>query len=263
MGERIVEQVIREITLEGTFNFRDLGGMMTEDGRRIKQGMLFRSGNLSLLTAADIEALKGLGIKTICDLRDHDEVTNHPDPAMEGVKWNHIPLMNDEAAVRQAGDIIKFEDKLINSKPGEMLLNMNREMVGKTVAFEKIFRILLQEPGKPLLFHCMAGKDRTGAVAALILSALGVSRELIEADYLYTNNALDVMEKSFEKIGYAFPEHIDRDVVLAMYEARVEYIRAFFDEIEEKYGNVETYLVTGVGLEQEAIRKLKEALLEK
>lgn len=263
MGERKLEQAIKDILLEGSFNFRDVGGMITEDGRHVKKGKLFRSGNLSLLTAAGIEVLQGLEIKHICDLRDQDEITNHPDPEINGIKWIHIPLMNDEAAVRQAGDIIKFEDKLINSKPGEMLLNMNRAMVGKTAAFEKIFRILLDEPDKALLFHCMAGKDRTGAVAALLLSALGVSRQLIEEDYLYTNNALEIMEKSFEKIGYAFPEHIDRDVVIAMYEARVAYIRAFFDEIEEKYGNVENYLINGVGLEKEEIHQLRNSLLEK
>ncbi len=262
LGEKMMEQVLREVHLEGTFNFRELGGYPTSDGRRVKSGILFRSGNLSRLTEQDFVTISKLGIKNICDLRDDDEVGNHPDPVIEGATWNHISLVNDEKAVRQVGDLSQFESKLMNSKPGEMLTNLNRDLVANTTAFEKIFRVLLDEPGKPMLFHCMAGKDRTGAVAALLLSVIGVARDVIEEDYLYTNNTLEAMQEDFNAIGYTMPDFIDKEVVQAMYEARVEYINAFFDEIEREYGSVESYVLNGIGLEKEDITKLRSYLLD-
>ncbi|WP_052345855.1 tyrosine-protein phosphatase [Paucisalibacillus sp. EB02] len=257
-----MEKVLREVHLEGCFNFRELGGYKTSDGRSVKSGILFRSGNLSRLTELDIATIGKLGIKNICDLRDDDEIGKHPDPVLKGAMWNHIPMINDEKAVRQVGDLSHFESKLINSKPGEMLVNLNQDLVANTTAFAKIFRVLLNEPGKPMLFHCMAGKDRTGAVAALLLSTIGVPLDIIEEDYLYTNNTLDAMQEGFNAIGYTMPDYIDKEVVQAMYEARVEYIRAFFNEIERVYGSVESYLLNGIGLEKEDINLLRSHLLD-
>lgn len=263
LGDEAMDKVLQEVKLEGCFNFRDLGGYETVDGRQTKRGMLFRSGNLSRLTDKDIAVFQELGIKNICDLRDNDEVGKHPDPEIEGATWHHISMINDEEAVKQPGDVSSFESKLMGSKPGELLLELNREMVSNIEAVQKIFKILIDEPQSPMVFHCMAGKDRTGAVAALILSALGVPREVIEQDYLDTNLVLDEMQKGFKAIGYTIPAHIDRDVVNAMYEARVEYIQAYFNEIESRYGSVDTYLMEALGLTNEDIAVLKNHLLDK
>lgn len=257
-----MRQLSREVKLEGSFNFRDLGGYETTDGKRVKNGMLFRSGNLSRISEADKKRIRELGITNICDLRDNDEVNNHPDPELEGVTWNHIPLIKDEEVVRQPGDLNQFETKLINSKPGEMLLTLNREMISNTVEFSKIFQILIEKPTEPMLFHCMAGKDRTGVVAALLLSALRVPRQLIEEDYIYTNTVLEDIERGFTEIGYILPSHIDQELVKAIYEARIEYIRAFFDEIEQQYGDVDIYLSKGIGLSDEDLTLLRSHLLD-
>lgn len=262
MGELSMRQISREVKMEGTFNFRDLGGYETTEGSRVKSGVIFRSGNLSRITDSDKEMLRELGIKNICDLRDNDEVQNHPDPVLDEITWHHIPLIKDEEVVRQPGDLNQFESKLINSKPGEMLLSLNREMISNTVEFRKIFQILIDNPTNPMLFHCMAGKDRTGVVAALLLSALCVPREAIEEDYLYTNNVLEEIERGFSAIGYILPSHIDQEIIRAIYEARIEYIRAFFDEIEQKFGDVEVYLSKGIGLSEEDLRLLRKHLLE-
>ncbi|WP_010096607.1 tyrosine-protein phosphatase [Ornithinibacillus scapharcae] len=257
-----MRQLSREVKMEGSFNFRDLGGYETTDGKRVKNGMLFRSGNLSRITETDKNRLREMGIKNICDLRDNDEVNKHPDPILEGVTWNHIPLIKDEEVVRQPGDLNQFETKLMNSKPGEMLLSLNREMISNTLEFRRIFQLLIDNPTEPMLFHCMAGKDRTGVVAALLLSLLRVPREVIEEDYLYTNNLLEEIERGFTAIGYILPSHIDREVVKAIYEARIDYIRAFFDEIEKKFGDVDIYLSQGIGLSEEEITLLRNHLLE-
>ncbi|WP_053071854.1 tyrosine-protein phosphatase [Ornithinibacillus contaminans] len=257
-----MKQVLQATQLAGTFNFRELGGYETASGRRVKKGMLFRAGNLSRLTEADIEVLKGLAIKNICDLRDLDEVSRHPDPEMEGIKWHHISLIQDEGVVRQPGDLNHFEQQLLNSKPGEMLLSLNRKLVSNTTGFRKIFQVLLDSPGKPMLFHCMAGKDRTGSFAALLLSLLEVPREIIEEDYLMTNNVLAEVEAGFKAIGYTLPDVIDKEIVAALYEARIEYIRELFHEIERQYDTFDSYIRDGIGLSEEEIELLKDHYLE-
>mgnify|MGYP001954541921 CR=1 FL=1 len=257
-----MKDILQEIKVEGTFNFRELGGYETASGCRVKKGTLFRSGNLSRLTEEGIEVFKGLGVKNICDLRDLDEVTKHPDPEMEGVQWHHISLIQDEEVVRQPGDLNHFEHKLLNSKPGEMLMSLNRKLVSNTKGFRKIFQVLLDSPGEPMLFHCMAGKDRTGSFAALLLSLLEVPREIIEEDYLMTNNVLDEIEAGFEAIGHTLPDVIDKEIVAALYEARIEYIRELFNEIEYQYDTVDSYLRNGIGLTEKEIELIKEYYLE-
>ncbi|MDL4839323.1 tyrosine-protein phosphatase [Aquibacillus rhizosphaerae] len=257
-----MDKIMREIKLEGSFNFRDLGGYQTEDGRRVKHGMLYRSGNLSRLTASDLEIVNQLGIKKICDLRGADEIEKFPDPKFEGIIWHHTPILSDEQMLGQVGDHRDFAETLRNTKPGELLLSLNQNMVSFKQAFQKVFKVLLTEAHTPMLFHCMAGKDRTGGIAALLLYILGVPRQAITEDYLYTNETLEKMTKNFTEIGYNDLSDVDQDVLDALFEARVEYIDAFLDEIEARYENVEVYAKEVLGLADDDIDILKQHLLE-
>jgi protein-tyrosine phosphatase len=253
---------LRVIELEGSFNFRDLGGYPTNEGKKVKKGMLYRSGNLSRLTEADKLIVTQLGIKKICDLRGHDEVALFPDPVLEDAKWHHTPILSDERMMGQVGDQADFADELRKTKPGELLLTLNKNVVSFKSALQKLFEVLLEEPDQPLLFHCMAGKDRTGAVAAIILNMVGVPRELIEEDYLFTNQTLEQMSEHFDAIGYNHLPNIDQEVLDALFEARKEYIHALFDELDAKYGSIELYAKELLGLTSEDIDILKEHLLE-
>lgn len=255
-----MKSVIQEIRLEGSFNFRDLGGHQTRDGYSVKRGKLFRSGNLSKLTENDLNIVNQLGIKNICDLRREDESDQFPDPALLGAKWNHLPVNSDRKIVSQVGDL--REHDLHMNKPGELLVFLNRKMAGYSGAFRKVFEILLAEPQAPMLFHCMAGKDRTGAVAALILSALGVSREVIEEDYLYTNTTLDRMKAHFAGLGVSNRRGMAQAALDAMFEARLEYIHAFFDELEQQFGGVDSYLKEKIELTDRDFDVLRKYLLE-
>lgn len=253
---------IREIFLKGTFNFRDLGGYKTKEGRTVKKGMLFRSGNLSRLTEKDIVIVNQLGIRKICDLRGVDEIEKFPDPVIDGAAWHHTPILSEDKMMGQVGTHSSFADELRKTKPGELLLNLNKNMVSFKTAFQNVFKVLLTEPHTPMLFHCMAGKDRTGAVAALILSVLGVSREDIHNDYLYTNETLEQMNANFEEIGYNDLPNIDQDVIDSIMEARIEYIEAFLNELEMQYGSAEVYCKEVLGLSTDDIDVLKSHLLE-
>lgn len=254
--------ILREIKLEGSFNFRDLGGYETLDGRRVKQGLLYRSGNLSRLTDHDQKILKQLDIKNVCDLRGLDEVKRFPDPVFDDATWHHTPILPDEQVMGQVGAHQDFANMLRNTRPGEMLLNLNQRMVSYKKAFQNVFNVLLNDPQSPFLFHCMAGKDRTGAVAALMLSILGVPRETIEEDYLYTNATKAEAAAHFEAIGYNDLRDIDQEVLEALYEARAEYINTFLDEIESRYENTTTYTTEVLGLSKDELATLKRYLLE-
>ncbi len=164
--------------------------------------------------------------------------------------------------MRQVGDLAEQKHDLDVSNPGEMLIKLNRKITAYTSTFRRVFEILLSEPQAPLLFHCMAGKDRTGAVAALILSVLGVPREIITDDYLYTNNTLGQMKAHFQELGFGVPLQFDPSILDAMFEARVEYINAFFDELENQFGSVDSYIKESIGLTTEDIHILKSHLLE-
>lgn len=255
-----MDRVNREIILEGSFNFRDLGGYQTPEGYSVKRGQLFRSGNLSKLTEKDMELIVRLGIKNICDLRREDEIGRYPDPIFTDTRWNHIPVNPDRNVVSQVGDLGESSPNL--NEPGELLIYLNRKMVSYSGTFRKVFEILLEEPQAPMLFHCMAGKDRTGAVATLILSALGVSRDVIEEDYLYTNSTLDRMKAHFAGLESYNRKPVDQAVLDAMFEARLEYLHAFYDEVEKGYGSMDSYLKEAIGLTDRNISKLKAYLLE-
>ncbi|MCT2536012.1 tyrosine-protein phosphatase [Aquibacillus koreensis] len=257
-----MNHTLREINLEGTFNFRDLGGYLTEDGRRVKAGVLFRSGNLSAMTEDDLKKVAGLGIKKICDLRGVDEIEKFPDPVLDGASWYHTPILSDQQILGQVGEHQDFADVLRATKPGELLLNLNKNVVTFKQALQNVLNVLLTEPHEPLLFHCMAGKDRTGAVAALFLRMLGVPRETILEDYLYTNETLDKMNAHFTAIGYNNLPNIEQEVLDALFEARAEYIEAFLDEIESNYDSIDVYLTEVLELTKADLEKIREHLLE-
>ena len=239
--------VERILPLEGSFNFRDIGGYPTKDGRKVKWGVLYRSGDLSRMTKNDLDVVNRLGIKKICDLRALDEIKNYPDPALNGAAWHHIPVIQADTSVKNVGDLMASHKHIISA---DFLVTMNREMAAYTQAFEKVFEIILDNPQEPLLFHCMAGKDRTGAVAALILKVLGVPRNIIIEDYLLTNHSLDQLKTNLVHSENPQLQQIDQEILNALLEARIEYINAFLNEINTSF------------ISTDQITKLQEHLLE-
>ncbi len=248
--------VVRTINLEGSFNFRDLGGYETLSGKKVKTGVLYRSGNLQNITDKDIEKIKQTGLKTIFDLRGSDEVKNYPTPSLSGIITKHVPLIEiDRDMVRQPKDLAKYAESL--QDPGTILEKLYREVTKNTKVYKDFFATLLTDPKSPVLFHCMAGKDRTGVMAALTLHTLDVPDEFIFADYLYTNNFLDALRANLQ------PEaaQVDQALMQAMLEARREYLQAFFDEVQTQFGSVDQYIHEAIGLSKSDVETLRASLL--
>lgn len=242
----------RQIKLEGGSNFRDLGGYPTQDGKHVKWGHIFRSADVSKLTDNDFKILSDLHLATVCDLRGPDELKANPDRLPAGIQYVNLP----------AGS----ENTKINTNYGKMNGDsMIREYYIKTdhlkAKYKPMFEQLLALPNdKSLMFHCTAGKDRTGMGAALVLSALGVDRQFIVADYTATNIFWkDAREKMLSAMAQ---RGMDTSSMKPMLAANPDYIATFFNTIETKYGSMDKFLANEMELNPDKIIKLKELYLE-
>ena len=175
----------RKVALEGSPNFRDLGGYKTVLGRHVRWGRIYRSGKLSSLTEADIHYFKRLGVSLVCDFRSDFERHSEPgwlgdEDAPHRVELPISPGSSDSFKKSMHDGIIEVYDAT------DLMKDMNRDFViNQTSQYARMFQLMLQG-NHPILIHCAAGKDRTGFGAAVILDVLGVDEETIVEDYLLT-----------------------------------------------------------------------------
>jgi protein-tyrosine phosphatase len=248
----------RVIPLEGQSNFRDLGGYESADGRHVKWGEIFRSGELSHLTGEDYGRISALGIRTVYDLRDQSEQTS------QRTAWAAGPI-HAFASTKQETDS-SFAKALaapdLDADKAHALLASFYSQMPRTYApeYRAIFHELL-EGHTPLLLHCTAGKDRTGLGSALILAALGVPRATIIRDYSLTDQLLKparLPPTPFMQRMMSLPPN----VLQAMTRADPAYIEAAFNSIQKDYGSTDKYLDAELDVGPAARDRLKALLLE-
>lgn len=254
--------------MESIHNFRDVGGCRTEEGLLVKRGVLYRSGSLAEASAADVERLTRLGIRTICDLRTYREKSNHPDrtPRHSGVRSIHIPIKVDHH--NESGSISRLLWLLFGNARrldyGKLVRKSYREYVTDFRSeFSAVLRLAAESHNLPLLIHCTAGKDRTGFACSLIQRALGVSPEHVLDEYMRSNENLDAFtEEVLNRFRFVRLFGVTREKVLPLFEARSEYLEAAFDQISRDYGTLGSYLRDGLNFSDEDRRQLKQLLLE-
>lgn len=238
----------RHMVLEGAFNMRDLGGVPTTDGYTVRTGKLFRSDALHNLTPADLQALGIYGIASVVDLRRDDEIAHLGVARLtdHGARHIHLPLMGnerlyDESEIPAMGEIYR----LIASKWPDR--------------FVRVVEMLSRQETLPAVFHCAAGKDRTGMTAALIYSILGVEREVIIADYVLTDAN---MEPILELERHNAPPRPDDWVEPPASHTRAEAatISAFLDALDHEFGSPVAWLQNH-GLPESAIESLRREML--
>lgn len=231
---------IHLLPITGAYNVRDLGGYETKDHRHVKSGLLFRSGDLDKLTEEDIELLSAIPLKTIIDFREKDKLVSTPDKEIDSVtKSISLPI--------NAGEIIEAKIDFTREIPLIMIDAYKAIVRNYQDKFKIFFQILSEQANAPLLFHCSAGKDRTGIAAALILSALGVEKKTIMEDYMLTNECL--------KGKYDFLMMIKPDLK-PLFVVMPEYLDAAFRVIDEEYGGMHTYLTKHLGVNIEQIQEI-------
>src|SRR5262245_45951065 len=174
----------RHLNLAGASNFRDLGGYPARDGKHIRWRQLFRSNHLGALTEDDIVVLRELGLKSAFDLRGAEERL----PTLcryDGITVHSLPIEPVTMAVLR--DLLAAGKPVGGEETAEIMRDSYRNYVRhNTASFKALFAHLLDDTA-PLVFHCTAGKDRTGFAAALILKALGVADDVVVEDYMLTN----------------------------------------------------------------------------
>jgi protein-tyrosine phosphatase len=249
----------RVIALQGQTNFRDLGGYETADGRHVRWGMIFRSGELSHLTGADYREISTLGIHTVYDLRDQSERASQP------TNWGANPVRAFASAKTGtiSGTMSRLSDPTIDAASAQAALADFYAQMPDLYAPE--YRVIVHEllDGRaPLLLHCTAGKDRSGVASALILTALGVPRATVVQDYVLTDQLLKPSSEPPKTEFMRRFQNLPAEVQHAMMSADQAYIAAAFRSMESRHGSVGKYLSTELGVGPNQIKRLRSLYVE-
>jgi protein-tyrosine phosphatase len=223
--------------LKNAPNFRDLGGYVSNSGKQTVWRKVFRSQSLARLDDKDISKMKKLGIKTVIDFRDDDEVRKAPSRLPDGVNVIRLPIgVGNNDSILNIMQLV-MSKQLDSSQCIYFMEEMNRRFVTEFAPqYKAFFAILLKEESYPIVFHCTAGKDRTGFAAAMLLSALGVDWDTIMEDYLLTNQYLKTPTSAPQ-----VPEEL-QSIVRQMWGVRTSYLNTAKDEIIKRYKSIDNYL---------------------
>lgn len=262
---------LRILPLNGVANARDLGGLPLPGGREIRKGCLIRTGRLSDMTEQDFHILEEkYKVTEIIDLRNEQEIKEHPDPRLSHAVFHHLPLLpceTDGISREDCGEnlenhALRLANRYRGGAAERLLRRMYPDMIQNTFCIKQLhnfFQLLLTHETGALLFHCTSGKDRTGLCSALILRILGASWETVLSDYLFTNYQVQTYRD--ELCGRLRLLGAEEEAVRQIYileSVRAEYLESCMAAIEKLYGSFELFVSGPLGIDREARRKLEE-----
>jgi len=252
---------VRAPTLAGVLNFRDMGGYAAADGRTVRWKRLYRSGAMHDMTDEDLGYVRRSGILIACDLRSNSERARHPNRLSVVADIEYWCRDHD----RRPGDLHRLvlaPDSTASRTSGLMRALYRTLPYEFRDTYAEIFR-KLRDGRLPLVFNCAAGKDRTGVLAALVLSALGVPRSVIMQDYLLTENVFEqCCNMLLERRGIAAFAGLSPEVWHPMLRADRSYLNAMFNQLESGHGTAEGYLRDELGVDAAFAESLRSQLLE-
>ena len=241
----------RTLDLAGASNFRDLGGYASQDGRHVRWRRIFRSDHLASLTGQDRQLLAGLGVGRTVDFRGQAESAALAYELPE-VRYHALPI--EPTVVQRAKEMALAGHSMTAPIAVQLMQDTYRAFVSdNTSQFASLFEQLLLED-TPLVFHCTAGKDRTGFAAALVLLALGVSREVVMQDYLLTNG----LYRRPSGLVSSAPE----EVLNVIWRVQAEFLQAALQAVDHDHGGVQRYLKHRLGMHEAATKRLAELYLQ-
>lgn len=265
----IVRAAARVLPLEGGRNFRDVGGYTTADGQRVKWGAVFRSGTMVGLTESDYAYLDDLDAKVLVDFRSAEERAAEPTdwlpdaPEYWARDYSSQSSADGFRALLTSGELSAATTRAVMTRSYHDTATEHAEAYA--VMFDR-----LASGEVPLVFNCSAGRDRTGVAAALLLTALGVPREQVAADYAMSDDIVDYGAAFLEQSDgadadegpYAFLRQLPPDVVMPLLASEPAYIEAALDALEAEHGSVLAFIQTRLDVSDEELAAIRALMLE-
>jgi protein-tyrosine phosphatase len=263
---------IRRLRLAKLFNTRDLGGMPTSDGRKIKHKKLIRSGKLYKLPEETKTALVNLGVKTVIDLRIHTERDEKPDTIIEGINYVHLPVLCTATpgitTQKSMSKTMSTEAKRIKTEFGSAdnyMIEMYKMILTQEepIGYIKQAMRLIIDNDDCILWHCSGGKDRAGIVAMLVESLLGVDEKIIMQDYA-ASYFFQRRKFFWNKVGLVVAPITLRfkKILFGMMAAKPKYIQTIMNELKQTYGSMVEYCKQVLDITDEDIATMKQKYLE-
>jgi protein-tyrosine phosphatase len=259
----------RHVALDGAVNVRDIGGYRSACRLEVRRGLLFRGDALSQLSGPDLERLERLGLRTVIDFRTPGEILlSGPDRLPAGVGFASLPVSGGDLGgvyeLITSGDHERQRRELGDGRAAWFMVQMNRGFVAdarQREAFAAALRLVCTPARLPLLYHCSGGKDRAGWMTAIVLTALGVSRELVVRDYLLSN---DFHRTEYFKLRFDLVKTgivADPELLRPILEQSPTYLGAAFDEADRRYGSFGAFLMCGLDVSDAMLCELRHGLL--
>lgn len=249
------------LPLQGGINFRDLGGYLMTDGRRIRQNRLFRSGGLDQLTQQDTELLSRLPVTTILDYRDQEEARARPDRLWTGVNYHLVPANPLSSEISANFDLSTLK-VLAELDVDAFMTRLYCQLPFANLAYQQLADLLISPSPGALIQHCTIGKDRTGIGSLLILLVLGADYDTVMEDYLYTETALlPFRDQTLEQ----YAEHLDSisiNKLAQVFSVQETWLNSALDAIYQRYGTTDCWLEYEYGLDRQHREQVQAYYLE-
>lgn len=249
--------------MDSISNFRELGGLVGVDGRRVRHGQIFRSGHLADASDDDVARLAEFGIASVIDLRSAEDLAAEgADRVPDDVRVHHVPTFDDAGraadirALIMSGDEAALDEAFGGGRARDLALLGAQRMADAddtTERFRTAMALVLDPTNRPLVVHCSAGKDRAGWMATVIAMALGVDRPQLIEHYLESNRHNRTLEqlRGIPRFALAMP----------LVEVHADYIEAALASVDERWGSVDGYLRDGLHIDDAAIDRFRADLL--
>lgn len=248
------------LPLKGAYNFRDMGGLKTRDGRKVKKGLIFRSADLTGLTAEDIQYLKTFNFRLIYDYRDKAEADQRPDPQIGRERHERVAVNGEDKATAHS----EWEPEIFyKTFTREKFTRVYEQMPIRNVSYRRMMSLVAQpEQNLPLVHHCAGGRDRTGVGAMLILMTLDVPFDTIMDDYMLSNWTLaayhrELFEEASHYLSGGALKQFEEDFSL-----HEEYLEASVASIFDTYGTFDQYLTAEFGITNDVREGIQDFCLE-
>lgn len=244
----------KSFTIKKVINFRTTGNIKNTEGRTLKQGLLYRSGHLHKLKENFFGQLKKLGIKEVIDLRNSKEIAQKPDHLPDEIIYKNYSAFEDEGDQLDQAKKLVLKGKVNGSDADKRMMDFYKEYVTENPEIIRKIITEIMDSDHPVLYHCTAGKDRTGIVTALILTILKFDKQTIYNEYLLSNNYREHLVR--KRLGLANTLHflypkMDIQVLEKLSWVEKKYLDSAFDEINKKYGSTDLYIKDVLGISED------------